>query len=619
MSAAELLRQLQAKGVSLWVDGEKIHFRTLHGQLTPADRQAINVHYPQLIVLLGENDTNKLPLTELQQAYLTGSQPGLPLGGLDAVYCLELQCETLDPAKLQHSLSQMIEGHPVLRCELKSDRALHIHASVPKFPLSCHDLRKEPVPGTKLAELRQQLFIRRRNYQRWPLFDVILVRMTQSDWRLLLRLDLLIADAWSGYNFIRDWLALYAGQSVMFPKLSPVDLRLEEQRARREPDWQRAREWWQGKIARFPPPPALSVSSDPCKSSAHTARASRHLALSVWQPMKQQIRQHNVTPSTFLLALFVNVLARWSQSQHEILINLTLFQRAGQHPERHRVLGDFTNNLIVPFPVLQTGEGMLEHSKQVQERLWEYLEYGQFSGVQVLRLLSEKSPAHNILAAPVVFTSLLFDIDGQPFDFTLPGWQQRWAISRTPQVALDFQLYEAQGQLVLSWDYASDLLARETVEAVLDSFVEQLTATENNTSAWLNNAPELIFDAKLNSPFRLGQYSRSVNPPLNNHHELILAQHRVARCWGEILGRVISPDYQNGFMEAGGSSVQTVQLQMLLSREFNRDIPVSELFQYTTITSQARLFCTPATDISKPPGDTPSRNIQRIAGYRRRN
>lgn len=619
MSVTGLLDRLQCKGVTLWRVGEKIRFRALSGVLTDADRAEISAHRQQLLQILPQHDTRYLPLNELQQAYLIGARPGLPLGGFDAVYCLELQTTSLDRVRLQQALRHMLDGHPALRTVVDSNERLRICDDLPDLTLPYHDLTTAVRSDVALLALRQQLLMKQRDYSRWPLFDIWVVRMNNEDWRLLIRIELLILDAWSGYRFIQQWLAIYAGQehALSFPDLSPAVICQQAQQLRTQPRWLQAKAWWQEKMATFPPPPALPVLLDARQASANVSRISDQIPACRWQQIKEIIRQQGVTRSALLFSVFADVLARWSHSDTDVLLNMTLFQRAGQHIERNDVLGDFTNIMIVPCPVRQPEESTFTHAQRVQTRLWEYLEYSQYSGVQVLRQLTDKSPAHRVLAAPIVFTSLLFDIAGQSFDLTPADWQQSWAISRTPQVALDFQVYEDGGKLVLSWDYASDLFHGVKIDAVMRVYTSRLNMLSDASDTQLQQ-PLLLDDELLSGALRLGQFTETMLAVVDGQ-ALREAEYKIATCWSELLGRTISAGHTVGFMESGGTSMQIVQLQMALAKIFNQQLPVAALFQHNTIAEQARLVCVqPAGTLPEPVKSVSRRDYMLQLGKHRR-
>ena len=73
------------------------------------------------------------------------------------------------------------------------------------------------------------------------------------------------------------------------------------------------------------------------------------------------------------------------------------------------------------------------------------MEYSSYSGIEVLREINRQKGGSETNFIPVVFTSMLAH-GGQESTIILPEKpkiQLVYSISQTPQVALDFQLFEA--------------------------------------------------------------------------------------------------------------------------------------------------------------------------------
>ncbi len=73
---------------------------------------------------------------------------------------------------------------------------------------------------------------------------------------------------------------------------------------------------------------------------------------------------------------------------------------------------------------------------------------------------------------------------------------------------------------------------------------------------------------------------------------MTMPQQRVATVWREVLQRQHVGLYDN-FFDLGGHSLLLVRLQSALKREFGRDLPLVELFQRTTVSTQAEWLSAP--------------------------
>lgn len=65
----------------------------------------------------------------------------------------------------------------------------------------------------------------------------------------------------------------------------------------------------------------------------------------------------------------------------------------------------------------------------------------------------------------------------------------------------------------------------------------------------------------------------------------------VAAIWARVLGRAVGPD--DNFFDLGGTSLQILEIHVVLTRTLGRQIPVMELFEHPTIRSLARRLAGP--------------------------
>lgn len=70
----------------------------------------------------------------------------------------------------------------------------------------------------------------------------------------------------------------------------------------------------------------------------------------------------------------------------------------------------------------------------------------------------------------------------------------------------------------------------------------------------------------------------------------------VADCWFKILGRKVALD--ENFLDAGGTSLEALQLTQLLAKCFNQELGATFVFQYSTINAQSHFF-QPESNISR--------------------
>ncbi len=76
--------------------------------------------------------------------------------------------------------------------------------------------------------------------------------------------------------------------------------------------------------------------------------------------------------------------------------------------------------------------------------------------------------------------------------------------------------------------------------------------------------------------------------PFQSQQQTVASNPLVSRCWLEILGR--GNGEEENFFDAGGTSLEALQLTELLEKRFERDLGATFVFEYSSINAQAQFF-----------------------------
>jgi SAM-dependent methyltransferase len=324
---------------------------------------------------------------------------------------------------------------------------------------------------------------------KWPLFDVRLTLLPDSRVRLHLSLDFLIADAWSYFQvLLPDLVRFYQEPDAEVPplRLTFRDYVVGTQRALESSDlYRRAQQYWRQRLATLPPAPRLPEAPPGRADGLLRFDRRRHrLEPATWDRLRSAANEVGVTPSGLLATTFAEVLRAWS-GQRRFTINIPLFNRLPLHPEVNQLIGDTTTTLLL---AVEKSDGTFtERAQALQQRLWTDLEHRYFNGVQVLRELTrlrgELAPA-----MPIVMTSLA---GHPPRHVTAALGRTVYSISQTPQVSLDFQIFEVDGGLEFNWDFLPAVFADGLVEEMFDAYCTVLQRLATDPDAWLLPSFEL--------------------------------------------------------------------------------------------------------------------------------
>nr|AWI62627.1 nonribosomal peptide synthetase [Cystobacter sp.] len=443
------------------------------------------------------------PLAPTQQAYWLGRQNLFAFGNVASHVYLELDCPAFPPERIRGALERLITRHEMLRAVIQPDGRQRILPGVPPYPLEVLDLRaaSEAEVAVRLGELRERMSHQVLPSERWPLFELKVSWLAATRMRLHLSLDALIADASSLQLIAREFLEAVRSPEAPQEKLelSFRDYVLAEETLRDTESFRRSRDYWLQRLPGLPPAPELplapGLSSQPASAPRFVRRESR-LEATHWRAFKERAARAGLTPSMALLSAFAEVLAAWS-SNPWFTLNVTSFRRLPLHPQVERIVGDFTSLTLLEVDYRRP-RSFEERARQVQEQLFRDLDHADFSGIDVIRELSRQRGRYAQALMPVVFTSALPLGAGGQGAFSLPEiGELTYAVTQTPQVWIDHQVFEAGGALVLSWDVVEGLFPQGLIDDMFSAYVALLDRLSTQAAAWQTTDSRLVPAAQL--------------------------------------------------------------------------------------------------------------------------
>ncbi len=414
------------------------------------------------------------PLTEVQQAYWLGRNANFALGGVSAHGYQETTCPgLLDLDAYRLAWRKVIERHPMLRTIVRPDGYQQTLAEVGALDIPCRDLRGLDAGAVQQAldTWREELGNECRPADRWPMFDVRVSLLDGPYSVIHFSGDALMWDVYSDRVIFRELAHFYRHPDEPLPPLEvgfrDYVLALEQQRE--GPDWERAEAYWHPRLATLPGAPDLPLAVPLEQLGKPCFRRHRfHLDSTAWQSFRDQARGHGLTSSVALLSAFVELLRVWN-TKSDFLINTTLFNRPDWHPQLAQVVGDFTATLLVACEEPRE-EGFAARSLRLQSHFFEALEHRRYSGVRLLRELAQQRRQPQLLM-PVVFTSAL-SLGEAATDLEVDRFwgEETYAITQTPQVLIDHQVYTEEGRLVVNWDVVDDAFPKDFVNALFSAY-----------------------------------------------------------------------------------------------------------------------------------------------------
>lgn len=436
------------------------------------------------------------PLTESQQALWIGRGDAVDYGNVGCHGYFEWENPNLDVERFRLAWARLIERHPMLRIRILPDGVQRVAERLEHDGITVVDLRElGPEAAAAQAErIRQEMSHQVLPVDRPPLYDVRLTRLPGGAVRIHFSLDMLVMDAWSIYQvFFPDLIDLYDDPRARLPEpgLEFRDYVLGRRKVLAgSQQWERSRAYWLDRLSTLPAAPDLPTVAEPDRP-VQFERLEHALPAERWALLKGRGAARGVTPSGVLVAAFAEVLRRWSRDER-FTVNFPVSDRLPLHPGVDRLVGDFTNTLLVA--VEKTDGTFEERARDIQSRLWRDLEHRHFTGVEVLREITRRQGGGLTPAMPIVVTSLL----GHPARRQSSALgRETYGVSQTPQVLLDFQIREIDGILHLKWDHLGALYPDGMIADMFAAFTRLLDELVDGAQSWHRERFDLLPAAQL--------------------------------------------------------------------------------------------------------------------------
>jgi acyl transferase domain-containing protein/acyl carrier protein len=428
-------------------------------------------------------------LSDIQESYLAGRK--LHLAG-DRVGChiyFEIKINDLDIYRLNKAWGYLLECHEMLRAVILPDGKQKILKKAPPYQIKTIDLRmkSDPERFAALKNIRNRMSHRVYEAGQWPLFDIRIGAVSESQSVIHFSIDELIIDAVGISMLLRQWQRIYENPAwkMLNLEISFRDYILAVEEFKATKLYRRDLTYWMEKLENLPQGPRLTSvpQFNQFNRNFYRKRLSGSLGKKQWVFLKKKAQDLNVSPTALLLSIFTEVLRMWSDNETFSII-LTYFNRLPLHPHLKKVLGPFISTLI--FVVKARKERSLEEIiSDNQRRLWNSLDHSKVSGITVLRELKAKNKVSSSLYLPVVFTSLVNNLategdDGQESFFEKISFM----VTQTPQVYLDHQVYEQQGGLKFSWDVAEEFFGKNVIRNLFSDYCNALKILSSEAEKW---------------------------------------------------------------------------------------------------------------------------------------
>ncbi|NEU05531.1 amino acid adenylation domain-containing protein [Clostridium senegalense] len=434
------------------------------------------------------------PLTDVQYAYWVGRNESQPLGGVGCHAYFEIDCNDIMPDKLQKAWIRLLYHHPMLRARFLENGEQEILKNPYSKEIVINNFKDESLENIEkyLENIREKLSHRVLDVKNGQVCGLEVSLLPDNKTRIHFDIDLLVADMQSLQVIFRDLALIYDGVKELS---APIDwsfgkyLKRNQQRLLEEK--KKAKNYWENNLNILPKGPTIPLEEIPENIIKPVFKRRKYfLNNSQWESLKSKAAANQVTPAMVLLAAYSEILDKWSENS-KFLINMPLFDRETSEQGIEDVIADFTNVLLLPIDCNNI-KPFLQRIKDIQKNFHKTVEYSSYSGIDILRDMGRLYPGEGSFA-PVVFScNYGTPLISEKFEKVLG--KLSYMISQTPQVWLDFQVYEINNGLLLAWDSVDKLFPEGLIDDMFNKFKELINWIVNEES-W-SEVPESLYSIR---------------------------------------------------------------------------------------------------------------------------
>jgi amino acid adenylation domain-containing protein len=510
MSVAEFLAELSQRGISVWAEGDQLHYRAARDALTPALREELQQRKASILAFLrpaSSQPANTPP--PLLPAKREGAIP-LSFAQERLWFLQQLEPESyayvephamrlVGPVQveaLEKSLNHIVQRHENLRTTFTSIQGVPRQVIVAALlvPLPIIDLTALPA-GEQEAEMLRLFAESGRvifDLSRGPLLCFSLLRLATDEHILLTTLHHIISDRASGNVFLHEMLTCYQAYSNEPDQQAPSSLPELPVQYADYVLWQRG--WLQGEALEHylrywrqrlaDAPPLLDLPTDfprPALKSYRGAHFLFTLPSRLHQGLRTLSAREGATLFMTLLAAFQTLLMRYS-GQTDMVVGTSVTSR--RRRELEPLIGLFINTLVLRTDLSgnPTFRQLLKRVRDVCLNAYEHEE------LPFEKLVEALQPERTLSYTP--FFQVAFTLEHAPVateeQAGLTLEPVAW-INNTAKFDLSLTLAETHTRLQGSLEYNTDIFTEKTIARLVHHFQTLLESIVANPDQRLSD------------------------------------------------------------------------------------------------------------------------------------
>jgi amino acid adenylation domain-containing protein len=514
----QLMTELSQLGVRLGLrDDGQISVNAPKGSLTQEMLGRIKSHKVQLTVALSSR-SNTIPdmvlplivpdpaslhqafgLGDIQTSFLMGDNPSMEYH-VRPHYYLEVEFLNFDVSRFEDALNTVLYRQRNNLYVVNKDLNLQAIDQFTPIKLDLHDTRGLSIDEEqeKLSEIRNKISRQTLPLDKWPWVNCGVVLYSGSRARFYWNNNNFFSDGYGTHKLLEDARKIYQGSSLKLSDLSLNyrDCALALATLEESSLGLASKAYWLERIPFMPESPSLSIKAGvDSRQRSYLERREAIITEQNWISFKNLTKQHGLTPTNALFAVYAEVVATWSGSRH-FLFNNMVTHRLPLHPEIKEIIGNFAS--LYPLEIDWRNEKpFASRAIALQVQITNDMMHTHWSGVKVLQALNQAQKAPGRAPCPFVVGSGLF---------MEPLSEQYFGCLETPQVLLDHQFWEVKEKgLWVMWDVIESCFPAGMINAMWNAYIGLIQHLADTPQAWQQSSFDLLPPAQRNMRQQINQ------------------------------------------------------------------------------------------------------------------
>lgn len=403
-------------------------------------------------------DEKKIPLNKIQQAYILGQEQIFFEAKNTTHYYFEIE-HNLDYDLINETINKLIKRHEILRAYYEDDSCLNIVSKL-NYTVKNIDIEESNLMNfLNKSRLESQGKIYKS--KEIPLYDIRNLNIKGRKKNILiLDVSLIILDGMSLKILAKEFIDLIKGVELEAINVNYENIKQVDKSSTK---YLEDKAFWNEKIDNFPIGPSIPTKKN-TKNINPSGRFKYVLDKNHFDNINKFAIKNQVSSNIlFMYALFKTV-ERFSQSLN-FSLNITVNGRGNLNQDLSNIVGDFTTNILLDYYGSEMKElSFFEQLQLLRDRLYLYYDHSNFEGVEIIREISKRQKINKESLMPIVFTSMVYDLD------ELEKIDILYSISQTSQVYLDNQIQKNGDDYIIIWDFMKNIFDESLISDMFDYY-----------------------------------------------------------------------------------------------------------------------------------------------------